>query len=129
MMIDFQNFTFDCHPKFQKEFNKIIRKHQCPSLNDDFERLKIILIQDIEENGNFSVNFCQRIAGLDKCVCLPAFIIKKFRCKKIKKGSNSGFRLTFLFDKEEQRFYFCEIFHKNKKELPDKERINQLFNS
>ena len=52
---------------------------------------------------------------------------KKFRCKGINKGSRSGFRITFLFDQEESRFIFVEIFNKNKKEIPDKNRVNELF--
>lgn len=40
-----------------------------------------------------------RIAGLENYVAVPAFIVKKFRCEGINKGVNSGFRITFLFDK------------------------------
>ena len=32
-----------------------------------------------------------------------------------------------MFDQEESRFIFVEIFNKNKKEIPDKNRINELF--
>ena len=32
-----------------------------------------------------------------------------------------------MFDKEEDRFIFVEIFNKNKKSVPDKNRINELF--
>ena len=67
------------------------------------------------------------ILGLENSVTVPAFIIKKFLCKGINKGSRSGFRITFLFDQEESRFIFVEIFNKNKKEIPDKNRINELF--
>ena len=66
------------------------------------------------------------ISGLENNVTVPAFIIK-FRCKGINKGSRSGFRITFLFDQEESRFIFVEIFNKNKKEIPDKNRVNELF--
>ena len=67
------------------------------------------------------------ISGLDNYVNIPAFIIKKFRCEGINRGANSGFRITFLFDKEEGRFVFVEMFNKNKKKIPDKNRINELF--
>ena len=69
-----------------------------------------------------------RMAGLDNTVTVPAFIIKKFRCKSINKGSRSGFRLTFLFSHDEDKFIFVEMFRKNVKKLPDKKRINDLFN-
>ena len=45
----------------------------------------------------------------------------------INRGVNSGFIITFLFDKDEGRFLFVEIFNKNKKKIPDKNRINELF--
>ena len=52
------------------------------------------------------------ISGLDNYVNIPAFIIKKFRCEGINRGVNSGFRITFLFDKDEARFVFVEMFKK-----------------
>ncbi len=129
MMIDLGDYTFDCHHLFDKEFRKIIQKHQCPTLKDDFNRLKIILVQDLLDNDNFSHHICTRIKGLNSNVPYPAFIIKNFRCKGINKGSRSGFRLTFMYVKEENYFYFFEIYNKNKKDVEDKSRINELFNS
>lgn len=126
-MIDLEGYTFECHPLFVKEFHKIIRKHQCPTLEGDFRRLKVILVQDLLDNYNFSQHVCTRIKGLDSNVSYPAFIIKNFRCKGINKGARSGFRLTFVYIKEENYFYFCEIYNKNKKSVEDKDRINKLF--
>ena len=126
-MSKLDNYTFDKHPLFEEEFNKIIRKHQCPSLEEDFERLKIALVQKLEEFNHFPVSLCNRISGLSSNVKFPAFIVKNFRCKKINKGSRSGFRITFLFSREDNLFYFVEIYNKNKKPVEDKERINKLF--
>lgn len=67
------------------------------------------------------------MSGLESYVELPSFIIKKFRCEGIPRGANSGFRITFLFDTEESKFIFMEIFNKNKKPKPDKKLINNLF--
>lgn len=67
------------------------------------------------------------ISGLESYVTIPSFIIKKFRCEGINRGVNSGFRITFLFDKDEERFILVEIFNKNKKSIPNKKRINELF--
>ena len=86
-----------------------------------------ILIQHLNESDRFAPHVCMHISGLENNVSVPAFIIKKFRCKGINKGSRSGFRITFLFDFEESKFIFVEMFNKNKKEIPDKNRINQLF--
>ena len=99
----------------------------CPTLKEDFERLKIALVQYLEDLNRFPVNICNRIAGLDSKVKFPAFIVKNFRCKGINKGSRSGFRITFLFSREDNLFYFVEIYNKNKKPVEDKERINELF--
>ena len=52
------------------------------------------------------------MSGLDNYVTVPAFIIKKFRCEGINKGANSGFRITFLFDEDEGKFIFVEIYMK-----------------
>ena len=86
-----------------------------------------ILIQHLHESDKFESHVCMHISGLDNYVNIPAFIIKKFRCEGINRGANSGFRITFLFDKEESRFVFVEMFNKNKKNIPDKHRINGLF--
>ena len=126
-MSKLNKYTFNYHPLFQKEFNKIIKKHQCPSLEQDLERLKFTLIQHLEDNNEFKATLCNRIAGLDSKVTLPAFIVKNFRCKGINKGSHSGFRITFVFFRDENIFYFVEIFNKNKKSIEDKKRINDIF--
>lgn len=128
MMNKLDNYTFDEHPLFEKEFNKIIRKHKCPSLEEDFERLKKVLVQKLEESNQIPEPLCYRISGLNKNVSLPAFIVKNFRCEKINKGSRSGFRITFIFSREHNLFYFTEIYNKNQKNVEDKERINKLFN-
>ncbi len=126
-MSKLDDYTFDTHPRFDEEFNKIIQKHQCPSLEKDFERLKITLVQKLEDINRFPVSLCNHISGLNSNVKLPAFIVKNFRCKGINKGSRSGFRITFLFSREDNLFFFVEIFHKNKKPIEDKDRINNLF--
>lgn len=37
-----ENYEIKTHPKFDKEFNKLIKK--CPSLEEDFNRLKKSII-------------------------------------------------------------------------------------
>lgn len=37
---------FGYHPKFLKEVDKFIRKHKCPSLENDLEILKKKLVHD-----------------------------------------------------------------------------------
>ena len=126
-MTEFEGYSFEYHHKFKKEFNKIINRNQCPTLRDDFKLLLKTLVLNLNENNKFSSHVCMRISGLDSSVKFPAFIVKKFRCKNINQGVNSGFRITFLFDFEESRFIFIEIYRKSTKEVEDKNRINELF--
>lgn len=77
-MIDLDDYTFNCHPLFKKEFDKIISKHQCPSLKEDFRRLKIALVQDLSDNNNFSQHVCTRIKGLNSKVSFSCFYSKEF---------------------------------------------------
>lgn len=126
-MTEYKGYTFEYHYKFKKEFNKIFRKRHCPTIKTDFKLLYDVLIQHLMESNKLSSNICFPMAGLKDYVTVSAFIIKRFRCKGIKKGSRSGFRITFLFDVDESRFIFVEIFEKKNKELPNKNRINELF--
>ena len=126
-MTEYKGYTFEYHYKFKKEFNKILTKHKCPTLKSDFKLLYDILIQHLQESNKLAPHICMHISGLENYVSIPAFIIKKFRCEGINKGVKSGFRITFLFDKEEGRFIFVEMFNKNKKATPDKNRINNPF--
>ena len=96
------SFSFKYHDKFPKEKKrKMLAK--CPSLKKNFETFKETLCTDIIYN-NFDVpthnNKYFRISGLSKNVTLPAFIVKRFRCKDINKGADSEFRLTFIYDKK-----------------------------
>lgn len=127
-MTDYKGYSFLYHPKFKKEFNKIFKKHQCPTVKEDFKLLYDVLIEQLKTHDNFKDHhLCKSIQGLEDCVLFSPYIIKQFRCKGINKGSRSGFRITFLFDVEESRFIFIEMFMKSKKPTPDKQRINDLF--
>ena len=126
-MTNYKGYTFEYHYKFKKEFNKIFKTHQCPTVKNDFRLLYDILIQHLQESNKFESHVCMHVSGLDNYVNIPAVIIKKFRCEGINKGANSGFRITFLCDKDEGRFVFVAMFNKNKKNIPDKNRINELF--
>ncbi|WP_409199652.1 hypothetical protein [Methanobrevibacter sp. DSM 116169] len=120
---------FSLLPKFKEEHDFFINRNKCPSLIDDLERLKMTMNQNFKDNNSrFTVERGYfPISGLNIKVIFPCFIIKRFRCKKIKKGADSGFRIVFIFDEAERKIWFVEIFHKNKKEMPDLNRINNLF--
>ncbi|MBQ6218936.1 MAG: hypothetical protein IJJ47_04315 [Methanosphaera sp.] len=83
-----------------------------------------MILDDLGEDHRLSAEY-HRIVGLKPYVTEPAFIFKDFRCKGIKKGKKSGFRITFVLYSE--HVYFTEIYHKNQKDVEDKDRINDLF--
>ena len=124
MVKNTENFSFEYNDHFCKEFNKITKKRQCPTLKEDFELFKRDLIEDFDK-GKLPRKY-HRIAGLDSCVNVPAFIVKDFRCRGIKRGKKSGFRIVFLLI-ESNIFYFTQIYYKGRTEVEDKERINKLF--
>lgn len=122
------DFDFNYHKRFLKEKEKLSNK--CTSLENDFEIFKTTLQVDIRDN-NYNVptdvGKYFKIKGLSKKVTLPAFVVKKFYCENMNKGSNSGFRFTFLYDKSERLIYFVEIYFKGQKQIENKDRINNLF--
>ena len=117
-----------CHKKFIREKKALART--CKSIESDFEDFKTALITDIIYHDytvptNTKKYF--RISGLNKNVTLPAFVAKVFYCKKMNRGAHSGFRITFIYDPDENLLYFIQFYFKSKDEVEDKERINKLF--
>ena len=53
MMTNYNGYNFVYHPKFKKEFNKILKQYQCPTLKEDFKLLYNILTQHLQENNKF----------------------------------------------------------------------------
>ena len=108
-MTYYEGYSFKYHPKFKKEFNKIIKRHKCPTLKEDFRLFIDTLIVNLAESNKFPEHVCMHIAGLDSSAKLPAFIVKKFRCQKINRGANSGFRFTFIYLKMQEYHDFFKV--------------------
>lgn len=117
-----EKYKIKTYPKFDKEFNKLIKK--CPSLEEDFERLKNVLLFHLTTGDHYLPDDYHQIQRLD--VKFPVFKIKKFRCKTIPKGNRSGFRFIFILSRKHNVIYFTECYHKNKKEIEDKKRIRDI---
>ena len=118
--------------EYDKKFLKEKRKFQgkCPSINNDFKRFVKALKIRIQDNQYIVPVDNQQIfqiSGLDKSVYLPAFVVKSFYCEKMNKGSNSGFRITFVWNPKKKTIYFVEFYFKQKKDVENKDRINNLF--
>ncbi|MDR3223826.1 MAG: hypothetical protein LBT66_08890 [Methanobrevibacter sp.] len=93
------------------------------------KRLELAIIDDILPNNELPKNGYFPVRGVKGKAHLPAFVIKKFRCKSIPKGNKSGFRIVFVFDRSMSLIYFVEIYHENKKENLDPKRIIEACKS
>ena len=101
-MMRMDRFKVEYHHKFKKEVSKIERK--CPSIQDDLKRLVISIKEDLVYHGSLPKRNYKQISGLGSKVTLPVFKIKKFRCKKIPKGSVDFARIIYKrISKEEFR--------------------------
>ena len=108
---------------FDDEFDKLKRK--CPSFDDDFKRLKSVLLYDLNNGDNYlNPDRYHQIQGLK--VRFSVFKIKKFRCKYIHKGNRSGFRFIFILSRKHKVIYFTECYFKGKKSNENRDRIKRV---
>ena len=107
--------------EFGKELKRFCRKYN--HLREDLERAKKVLSYDPK-----NPNLVRRISGLGKDVQMPIYKLKKFRSTDLRgKGSRSGFRLIYAYNKKENKIIFVEIYHKSKKRTEDRNRILKYF--
>lgn len=118
-----ENYLIKTYPKFDDEFDKL--KKKCPSLENDFERLKTVLLYDLNNGDNYlNPDRYLQLQGLK--VSFPVFKIKKFRCKSIPKGNRSGFRFIFILSRKHNLIYFTECYFKRKKKNENRDRIKYV---
>lgn len=102
--------------EFKKDLKNLLKKYR--TLNDDLNVVKQILEVVPEERPPFSYRINN--LGLKTCV----IIVKKIACKSLKgRGVNSGLRLVYAHFQTEEKIVLVELYHKNEKEIEDKERI------
>lgn len=107
--------------EFKKDFKTLVKKYK--TLGEDLDVVKKVL--DIMPDARLPFSF--RIDNLTITTCVVK--VKKIACKSLKgRGVNSGLRLVYAYFKEEQRIVLVEIYHKNDKEVEDRERILKYFN-
>lgn len=112
--------SFEEIEEFKKDFKGLIKKYK--SLEEDLEVVKKVLEIMPDERPPFSF----RIDNLGITTCVIK--VKKIACKSLKgRGVNSGLRLVYAHFKEESRIVFAEIYHKNDKEVEDRQRIIKHF--
>ncbi len=112
--------TFEELEEFKKDLKQLLKKYR--TLNDDLETVKRVLNVEPDERPPFS--FRINDLGITTCVIK----VKKIACRTLKgRGVNSGLRLIYAHFEEEQRIVMIELYHKNDKEIEDKQRIKNHF--
>jgi mRNA-degrading endonuclease RelE of RelBE toxin-antitoxin system len=112
--------TFEELAEFKKDLKTLTKKYR--TLNDDLGVVKRVLEVSPNEKPPFSFRIDD--LGLKTCVIK----VKKIACKSMKgRGVNSGLRLIYAHFPEENKIVFIELYHKNSKEIEDKERILNNF--
>lgn len=122
-------YTFEYHPKFQKEYNDLISK--CPSLKEDFRKFeKTILINLSRNSHRLTHRRYIQIQGFNGKNTLPVFKVKEFRCKAQRNGRNSPFRIIFIFNRKTKTILFTEFYYKkNKKTDFNPKRVWDVFDN
>ncbi len=114
---------FEETPEFAKDFKRLSKRFR--TLTEDFARLKKMAIA------------LYHLQGIDSRACLPiphasnerfaAYKVKKFACRSLKGGANSGLRVIYLYEQAVARVLFLEIYYKGDQNLEDRERINRYL--
>ena len=112
--------TFEELEEFKKDLKQLLKKYR--TLEDDLKIVKKVLEVEPNERPPFSF----RISDLGITTCIIK--VKKIACRALKgRGVNSGLRLIYAHFQNEERIVMVEIYHKNEKEIEDKQRIKKNF--
>lgn len=111
------DIRFQTIPHFDKLFEKLQKKYH--SLPKDFELFKKSLCSS---GGPRSIGWMVELEGLGKEIQIHNRYFlkaKKFHCKELGGGGNSGIRVIFCWYPEHKKIMFLEIYHKNERENHD----------
>ncbi len=112
--------TFDELDEFKKDLKQLLKKYR--TLEDDLKIVKKVL--EVEPNERPPFSFSISDLGISTCIIK----VKKIACRSLKgRGVNSGMRLIYAHFQKEERIIMVEIYHKNDKEIEDKQRIKKHF--
>lgn len=111
---------FEELPEFHKDLKPLLKKYR--TINEDLDVVKQVLTALPDERPPFSFRIDN--LGIETCVIK----VKKIACKSLKgRGVNSGLRLIYAYFKNSEKIIFIELYHKNEKEIEDKQRILSNF--
>lgn len=112
--------NFDELLEFKKDLKILLKKYR--TLHDDLDIVQKVLSISPDERPPFSFRIDQ--LGIKTCVIK----VRKIACKSLKgKGVHSGLRLVYAYFPAEQKITFIELYHKNDKDLEDRNRILMHF--
>ena len=112
--------TFEELEEFKKDVKHLLKKYR--TLDGDLEVVRKVLEVEPNERPPFSF----RISDLGISTCIIK--VKKIACRALKgRGVNSGLRLIYAYFIKEERIVMIELYHKNDKEIENKERIKKHF--
>ena len=107
-------------PEFEKDLRRLLRRFK--TLEDDlriFIETELVLYHRLKKDnkGVFEISDL----GIQTSRIFKA---KKFACRSLKgKGVQSGIRVIYAYDEEEDRIELIEIYYKGDKENEDRTRI------
>ena len=92
------------------------------TLSEDIEILKKVLVVEPEESPPRSYRLGN--LGNEKIIIK----VKRIACRSMKgKGSNSGLRLIYDYEKESKKITFIELYYKGDKASEDRNRLRKYF--
>ena|ERR1051326_6398678 len=111
---------FEETEEYKKDLKRLLKKYR--TLNEDIEILKKVIEAEPEEHPPRSFT----ISGLG--LQTITIKVKRIACRAMKgKGSNTGLRLIYAYEKSHDKITLIELYHKNEKENEDKIRIKKYF--
>lgn len=107
--------------EFEKDLSKLKKKYV--HLQNDLDRaLKVLTKEPNNPNRSF------KISNLKSPTKFSVYKLKKFRSIDfINKGSQSGFRLIYAYNENENKIILIEIYHKIRQKNENKNRILKYF--
>lgn len=111
---------FEALPEYERDLKKLLKKYR--TLINDLEDVKKVL--SIRPDASPPFSFRIEGLGIESCVIK----VKKIASDSFKgRGSNSGLRLVYAYYELTETIVFIELYHKNEKELEDRDRIKRNF--
>ncbi len=111
-------------PEFEKDFKKLEKRYK--TLKQDFENMKKFSIETHYLKGAPTTAFVP-IEGF----CSDSYKslkVKKFACMALKNlGNRSGIRVIFVYEPDDLKITFIEIYFKGDKENENRERLKEFI--